>query len=144
MKLLLSQGAENLAPLQYPTLQPLFTSVAKRCSTQLQAWLAGRDQQQQPQAHSDPGYRAPIMALLAATSHYCHGTKPFIELEVQIADFGLCRFLAEEDSNFSFLEWLSAFRGHRGAHLQEACGSGCNEMWPHKQVDGGDPIFREY
>lgn len=80
MKLLLSQGAENLAPLQYPTLHPMFASVAKRCSTWLPAWLAGRDQQQ-PQAHTDPGKTAPVMALLAATLHYCHGTKPFTELE---------------------------------------------------------------
>lgn len=33
------------------------------------------------EAQTDSGYTTPVMALLVATSHYCHGTKPFTELE---------------------------------------------------------------
>lgn len=137
MKRFIFLAAEHLAHLQKPTSLPIFASVAKRCGTRLPAWLAGRDQQQQ--AHADPGHRP---------SSWCCQRLPRIMprdraicriREVQTTDFGLCSSLHEEDSNFSFLEWLAAFRGNWRAHIREAHGSGCSEVWYHERAVGTTP-----
>lgn len=137
-----SQGAKNLAYLQYPTAHP--HACDKEGGHLTPSW-SYRKRPAGAAGHT-LSHWAPspeVLVLLAATSHSCHGTKLSVESEDRSRlQTDLCRALHEEDSYFRFLEWLSAFRGNGGAHVQQASGSGvcwAVELW----ADCGNRTLRE-